>query len=94
MQLVAIVSLLTKSVGGTNLDTPIKTFVPNIELKPCVLARLSDSCLNFKFNTKLFKIGLNMQKVPALMGRLSFSLCFSKNFQIFPALSVNFKKGP
>jgi hypothetical protein len=35
-----------------------------------------------------------MQKVPALRGRLSFSPCFSKNFQIFPALSVNFKNGP
>jgi hypothetical protein len=35
-----------------------------------------------------------MQKVPALRGRLSFSHCISKTFQIFPALSVNFKKGP
>jgi hypothetical protein len=41
---------------------------------------------------KFFK-GLNMQKVHALRGRLIFSLCFSKNFQFAPALSVNFKKG-
>jgi hypothetical protein len=39
-------------------------------------------------------LGLNMYKAPALRGRLSFSRCYSKNFQIFPALSVNFKKGP
>jgi hypothetical protein len=35
---------------------------------------------------------LNMQKVIALKGHLCFSPYFSKNFQIFPALSVNFKK--
>jgi hypothetical protein len=35
-----------------------------------------------------------MQKVPALRGRFSFSPCISKTFQIFPALSVNFKNGP
>jgi hypothetical protein len=41
----------------------------------------------------IFNYGLNMQKVPALKGRLSFSLCFSKHFRIATALSVNFKKG-
>jgi hypothetical protein len=35
-----------------------------------------------------------MQKVITLRGRLSFSLCFSKNFQFAFALTVNFKKGP
>jgi hypothetical protein len=35
-----------------------------------------------------------MQNIPAFRGRLSFSLCISKTFQIFPALSVNFKKSP
>jgi hypothetical protein len=29
----------------------------------------------------------------SLRGRLSFSPCISKTFQIFPALLVNFKKG-
>jgi hypothetical protein len=35
-----------------------------------------------------------MQKVPAFRGRFSFSPYIFKTFQIFPALSVNFKKGP
>jgi hypothetical protein len=35
-----------------------------------------------------------MQNVPALRGRLSFSPNISKNFQIFRALSVRFKRGP
>jgi hypothetical protein len=35
-----------------------------------------------------------MQKVPAFRGRFSFSPYIFKTFQIFPALSVNFKNGP
>jgi hypothetical protein len=44
--------------------------------------------------TTTFYIGLNIPKVPAFRGRLSFSSCILKNFQIFLALLVNFKKDP
>jgi hypothetical protein len=48
---------------------------------------------NFIFCLSNF-LGLNMQMVPALKGRLIFSPYISKTFQICPTLSVNFKKGP
>jgi hypothetical protein len=68
--------------------------VPNREFQFANAICPTSGCFKYGKSFLVKKFRLKYAKGPALKGRLSFSPCISKNFQIFPALSVNFKKGP